>query len=150
MSAKKNIRNIFVSFLFIVLFDIIYSVLGILVISHTNTRTASAVIAITLLCGLFFAGYMIGAKFFSAAKKKVVSIATMPMILTLLIFGVGIIAAPVVSMLIQYPAVILMESLGIDMLLDDDSIVFYIIAILYHFLCYLSLLIGSYHKNHTQ
>lgn len=138
------------SFLFVILFDVIYSVLGIFVIDHTNTRTVSAVIAIALLCGLFFAGYMIGAKFFSAAKKKVVSIVIMPMILMLLMFGLGIIAVPVVGMLMQYPAVVLIESLGIDKLLADDSVVFYIIAILYHLLCCLSLLIGSYHKKHTQ
>lgn len=110
----------------------------------------TAVIVITLLCGLFFAGYMIGAKFFSAAKIKVVSIVIMPMILSLLIFGLGIIAVPVVSMLMQYPVIILSESLGIDMLLADNSILFYIIVILYHLLCCLSLLTGSHHKKHTQ
>lgn len=149
MSAKKNIRNIFLSFLFIILFDIIYSVLGILVIEHINIKAVSAIIAITLLCVLFFAGYMIGTKFFSTAKIKVVSIVIIPMILLSLTFGLGIITVPYVSMLMQYPTIILMESLSIDTLLSDDSIVFYIVTVLYHFLCCFSLLIGSYHKKNT-
>lgn len=150
MSAIKNIRNIFVSFLFVILFDIIYSVFGLLVINNINIRIVPAMIVITLFCGLLYVGYMIGAKLFSTAKIRVVTIVIMPMILSLLTFGLGIIAVPIVCMLMQYPVIILIESLGVGRQLDDIALLFYIIVILQHLLCCLSLLIGSYHKKHTQ
>lgn len=149
MSGKKNICNICLSFLFIILFDVIYSVLGLLVIDNINIKTVSAVIAVILFCGLFFTGFVIGTKLFSKAKIRVITMVVIPMILLLLIFGFGIFAVPVVSLLMQYPVIILSESLGFDVLLEDNSILFYIIVILYHLLCCLSLLIGSYHKKHT-
>lgn len=133
MTVKNNIRNIGVLFLFAIFFDIIYSVLGLLVIDNINIRTVSAITVIILLCGLFFSAIVI-----------------IPMILLLMTFGLSIIAVPVVSMLMQYPGIILKESFGIDMLLEDNPMLFYIIVILYHLMCCFSMYIGSYHKKHTK
>ncbi len=150
MFAKKNIRNICVSFLFIILFDTIYSVLGLLVINNINIRIVPAVIVIALFCSLLCTGYMIGQKLLSAVKIRIVSIVIIPMILLLLIFGFGIIVIPVASLIMQYPVIILSESLGIGMQLADIPSLFHIIVILHHMICCLPLLIGSYHKKHTQ
>lgn len=150
MSAKKNIRNIFISFLTVFLFDVIYSVLGLLIINNISIKPVSAIIVILLLCGLLIAGYFIGAKLFSAEKMNVVSIVIVPMVLSLLIFGLGIIAVPVISMVMQYPGIILTESLGIDKLFGKDSAAIYIIVVLFQLLCCLSLLFGSFHKKQVQ
>lgn len=147
MSVKKNICNICLSFLFAILFDVIYSIFGLLVIANINIRTISAVIVITLLCGLFCAGYMIGAKLLSITKIRVVSVVIVPMVLLSLLFGFGIIAAPVVSMLMQYPGIILIESLAFESQSADSPILLYFMVILYHLLSCLSLLFGSYHRS---
>ena len=150
MSAKKNIRNIFISFLTVFLFDVIYSVLGLLIIDNISIKPVSAVIVILLLCGLLVAGYFIGAKLFSTEKMNVVSILIVPMVLSLLIYGLGIIAVPVISTLMQYPGIILTEALGIDKLFEIDSISIYISVVLVQLLCFLSLLFGSFSKRRAQ
>lgn len=150
MFIKQTIRNICFSVFVAILFDIIYSILGLLVVDNINIRIVPAVIVITLLCVLLYVGYMIGQKFFSEAKVKIVSVVIIPMIMLFLLFGFGMLGISVICLIMQYPVIILIESIGVDIQFTNNPMLFYSMLIFYHLMCCFSLLIGAYHKKHTQ
>lgn len=149
MNSKKNLRNVLVSFLTVILFDVIYSIVGILVLEFFGRIGILTILfAVGLLGGLLYAGYLVGKKLCCNTKIRGVSIVLIPMVLLLMLFGIGIIEpSGIIGTLVQYPAVILVESLRFGDFFDNHSMLIYAILILYYLICCLSLLIGSYIKQ---
>ena len=150
MHIKQTIRNSCFSFFIVILFDFIYCILGLLVTENINIRSFQVVIVITLFCVLLFVGYMIGQRFFSEAKVKIVSIVIIPIIMLFLLFGFGMLGFSLICLIMQYPVLILIESVSADIQISNNTSLFYGMVILYHLMCCSSLLVGSYHKTHTQ
>ena len=153
MHIKQNLRNIFVSFLFLILFDIIYFSFDFVVDYFSGIEIVLTVIAIALFCGLLYVGYLIGQKFLIAVKRGIVSIVIIPMAVLLLLYVIGLSTQSDIAMLFHFPAAFLFPAylLPYDLLPDDVSVILlYSIDLLIYSMCCGSLLIGSYHKKHTQ
>lgn len=151
MNIKQHLRNVLVSFLSVIIFDFLYGTIGVsLVINNLkirDIRIVTVAIAVGLLCVLLCAGYLIGKFLLSQTEKRHISIVIIPMILLLLLFGVGMIA-PVINimMLLEHPIIALSVPLGFGKYLDAP-IPLFVTFILFHLLLCCSLFIGSYHKK---
>ena len=141
---KRFIKNTMCSFLTLLLMSVIFTVVGMLALELLKSFSV-IVVMIVIFCALLFLGYVIGGRLHCNESMSFISIILLPIIISVVIYALCMIAIPVVSMMIQYPAAIWLESLNLRA--DDNVVMFYAIAFAHYFVGSLSLLIGAYKKN---
>ena len=141
---KRFIKNTMCSFLTLLLMSVIFTVVGMLALELLKSFSV-IVVMIVIFCALLFLGYVIGGRLHYKESMSFVSIILLPIIISVVIYALCMIAIPVVSMMIQYPAAIWLESLNLRA--DDNVVMFYAIALAHYLVGSLSLLIGAYKKK---
>lgn len=141
---KRFIKNTMCSFLTLLLMSVIFTVVGILAIESLKSFSV-IVVMIVIFCALLFLGYVIGGRLHYKESISFVSIILLPILMSVVLYALCMIAIPVVSIMIQYPAVIWFEPLKISSY--DNAVMFYVVDFLHYFITSLSLFIGAYKKN---
>ena len=140
---RKFVKNTVYSFLALLLMSVIFTCSGFLVLELF--KSFAVIVMVVIFCVLLFLGYVIGGRLHCNESMSFVSIILLPIIISVVIYALCMIAIPVVSMMIQYPAAIWLESLNLRA--DDNVVMFYAIALAHYLVGSLSLLIGAYKKK---
>ncbi|MBQ6601523.1 MAG: hypothetical protein IIX36_07740 [Clostridia bacterium] len=145
---KKFITNTSSSFFTLILMSLIFTFGGFLVIDLFKSFAGVAMIALfgVILC----IGYLIGRKLHYTKGIGFASIVLLPMVVFTVLFGLCIVGVPVISMLIQYPAAVWCEAFGNVRLADNNTVVFYGIALAHYLVCSLTLFAGAYVNRRKQ
>lgn len=141
--AKKFLKNTIFSLLTLVVSSLIFTFLGFFAVDLLGG--ASVIGLLILFCGLLSVGYFIGRELHFGKAGDVVSIIVLPMLIIAAIYGLFMVVASVVSMILQYPAALWLESLNISA--DNNSVVFYVVAVVHYLIGALALLFGAYKKR---
>lgn len=140
---KKFAVNTISSLVMLILTGIAFTFLGIFVVDLLGGFSIVGLIA--LFCALLGFGYYIGRQLYSDKKMGFVSIIVIPIVVLIAVYGIFMVVASVVSMILQYPAAVWLESLNIKA--DNTGIMFYVVAFAHYFVYALSMLVGAYKKH---
>ena len=141
--AKNFIKNTSFSLLTLVLSSLIFTFLGFFVVDLLGG--ASFVGLLVLLFGLLCFGYFIGRELQFGKAMDIVSIVVLPIIIIAAVYGLFMVVASVISMILHYPATLWLEALNISA--DDSSAMFYVVAVAHYLVTSFGLLVGAGKKR---
>ena len=140
---KKFAVNTITSLVMLILTGIVFTFLGIFIVDLCGSFSVLGVIA--LFGALLGFGYYIGRQLHGDKKISFLSVVVVPMVILTAVFCLFMVAIPVVSTILQYPAAVWFESLNISA--DDNAVMFYVVAFAYYLVYSLSLLVGTHKKS---
>lgn len=140
---KKLMKNTVCSFLFLFLMSVIFTYVGIVALELF--KSFSVVVIAVVFGALLFLAYVIGGRLHYTGGMSFVSIILLPVLMCVVTYALCIIAIPYISMMLQYPGAIWVESLNLRS--DDHGVMIYALDVLYYLISSLALLVGAYKKS---
>ncbi len=136
---KKNARNTVFALVMMVITGIAFTFLGIFAVDLLGSFSFVGVIA--LFCIILGIGYYVGRQLDYDKKTGLLSIVVLPMAILLAVYGIFMVVASVVSMILQYPAAVWFETFNISA--DSNAVMFYVVAFAHYLVYALAIFVGA-------
>ena len=140
---KKFAKNTALSLVCLIFMGLVFTFLGFLILDLLGKFSIVGLIALfgIILC----VSYFIGRELYYTKGIAVASIVALPMVILVAAFALLLVAIPVVSTILQYPAAVWLEALGIRS--DSLGFAFYGVAIAHYLLVALAVLVGAFKRK---